>query len=290
MQNLFTKSYREHMVRVVFLFILASFVFRYYNHVLLHQLLQPVIFKTDSDLAYWLYLIAGFGKLIVQNHAGSLIFDSVLISLCLTSIVYASQRVTVIAFSILYPLYFLSYNAYVTHHTGTMNGILLITFAFWTMNTSTFRILWEALRYFTLSIYSMAFLWKFIIGASVFNTSGPEAIVKDNLALYLYLNPDTLFATAMYWFIQHPLLLYLGYGFCVLIQASMIIGFFTRKYDRLLCMLAILFHFVTYFFVDVFYFELLILNFTFIRVDVFSRFTGRVKKSSPLFQKAYLPT
>jgi hypothetical protein len=252
------------MVRGVFLFILVSFIFRYYNHVMLHQLMQPVIFKTDADLAYWLYHIAGVGKLIVQNHTGAIIFDCILFSLCIISIFYPSQRLSIIAFTILYSLYFLSYNAFVTHHTGTMDGILLITLAFWWARDATFQTVWSALRYFTLAVYSMAFIWKAFIGMSIFHISQPEAIVKENLALYLYLNPNTLFASGIYWFLQHPLWLYAGYSFCVLIQGSTLIGFFTKKYDWLFCRLLIFFHLSTYFFVDVCYFELLILNFTFI--------------------------
>lgn len=272
------------MVRLVFIFILASFIFRYYNHVLLHQLMQPVIFKTESDLAYWAYHILGLGKLIVQDHTGSVVFDCLLISLCVTSIFYPAQRFTLIAFSILYPLYFLSYNAFVTHHTGTMDGILLITFAFWALKINTFQLFWEALRYFTLSIYSMAFFWKVFIGVSVFHISQPEAIVKDNLVLNLYLNPDTFFATTMYWFLQRPLFLYIGYTICVLFQGCMAIGFFTKKYDRLLFLLPVFFHLATYFFVDVCYFELLILNFTFIREDELKRFTESFKRRPPLLK------
>ncbi len=279
------QTYRKNMVRGVFLFILVTFIFRYYNHVLLHQLLQPVIFKTDTDLAYWIYHIAGISKLIVQNSTGAIIFDCLLISLCIISIVYPSQRLSVIVFSVVYPLYFLSYNSFVTHHTGTMNGILLITFVFWFVKESTFKSLWEALRYFTLAVYSMAFIWKVFIGVSVFNFNQPEAIVKDNLSLYLYLNPNTLFTSVIYWFLQHPILLYAGYLFCVVIQGSMIIGFFTKKYDWLLCILIVFFHLSTYFFVDVCYFELLILNFTFIQPDASDRFMVMLKKGFYQLQK-----
>ena len=278
------------MVRGVFLFILVSFIFRYYNHVMLHQLMQPVIFKTDSDLAYWLYHIAGVDKLIVQNHTGAIIFDCLLFSSCIISIFYPSQRVSIIAFSILYSLYFLSYNAFVTHHTGTMDGILLITLAFSWARDSTFQTVWSALRYFTLAVYSMAFIWKVFIGISVFHISQPEAIVKENLALYLYLNPNTLFASVIYWFLQHPLWLYAGYSFCILIQGSTLIGFFTKKYDWLFCILIIFFHLSTYFFVDVCYFELLILNFTFIHPELLSRFVAIFKKGMYTLHKANTPT
>lgn len=282
MEDQFTRELQVKLVRPVFIFILCTLAFRYYNHVLLHQLLQPVIYKTESDLAYWVYHILGVGKIIVQNRLGGLLFDSLLVSLCLTSIAYPSQRVTVIAFSVVYPLYFLSYNAFVTHHTGTMDGILLINFAFWAVKPSTFKLTWEALRYYNLAIYSMAFFWKIFIGGSVFHLAQSEAIVKENLVLYLYLNPETSFAHVIHWFLRHPVVLYFGYSFCIGIQGFMILGFFTRRYDRLLCLLTVMFHVATYFFVDVCYFELLILNFTFLR-------SADVKRFATWLENRYLP-
>jgi hypothetical protein len=65
--------------------------------------------------------------------------------------------VTVIAFSVVYPLYFLSYNAlcYAPYrHNGWDTAI---NFAFWAVKPSTFMLTWEALRYYNLAIYSMAF-------------------------------------------------------------------------------------------------------------------------------------
>lgn len=289
MQNEFTPAYRENMVRCVFSFILASFIFRYYNHVMLYQMLQPVIYKTNADLAYWAYHISGVKQIIVQSRFGSLLFDCLLTGLCIACIIFPRQRFTLIVFSILYPCYFLSYNAYVTHHTGTMNGILLITFAFWAVKETNFRLLWNALRYYTLAIYCMAFFWKTIVGVSVFHASQAQAIVQPNLALYLFQNPATFTADCMRWCLQHPLVLYLGYCCCILAQATMAIGFFTKKYDRLLFILPICFHLSTYFFVDVCYFELLILNFTLVRVKTLQSIIASLQTKWPVFNQKILP-
>jgi len=271
MTNHFTSAFRQNMVRAVFAFILVSFSFRYYNQVMLHQLLQPVIVKTESDLAYWLYHLSGVAKLIVQDDLGSLLFDCLLVGLGVSCLLWPSRRFLIVIFSLLYPLYFISYNAFVTHHTGTMDGILLITLAFWTTKGNTFLLLWEALRYFTLSIYSLAFFWKVFIGISIFSISQPMAIVQENLALYLYHNPGTGVANGIGWFLQHPVILYVGYTTCIVMQGGMLTGFFTKRYDYLLFLIPFVFHLATYFFVDVCYFELLILNFTFLRPGTLSK-------------------
>ena len=276
--------FKKRMVKLVFTFILISFIFRYYNHALLHQMLQPVVFKVNSDLTYWVYHIVGFAKFIAQNKTAATIFDCLLIGLCIVTII-RPQRITIIAFSILYPIYLLSYNSFVTHHYGNLIGILFITFAFWSKKEITFKFLWEALRYYTLFIYSMAFVYKVFINVSVFNITQPLTILKDNLVLYLYQNPDTFFANCLYWFINNPLVLYVGYIFCISMQGCMIAGFFTKKFDRILFFLPILFHSSTYFFVDVFYFELLILNFTFFDANSFNKVVAYFKTKMQFFDR-----
>lgn len=274
--------YRTNMIRLVFGFILSSLLFRYSNHSLLHQLLQPVIFKNDGDFTYWLYHILGLGKLIVQNSAGALIFDCLLVLSCLVTLIYPLQKISVIVFSLLYPLYFLGYNSFVGHHSGPMIGILFISFAFWAGKENTFLLIWQALRYYTILVYVSAFCWKVFVGASVFDSREAAAIVKENLGLYLYQNADTVFAHILYWFFQHPLILYAGYCLAVLAQGAMVIGLFTKKYDRYIGWLPVFFHLSTYFFVDVCFFELLILNFTFIGSNTFSRFLSLFKRKLKL--------
>jgi hypothetical protein len=87
-------------------------------------------------------------------------------------------------------------------------------------------------------------------------------IIKTNQAPFMLQNPASVLTHVYSFFITHPGLSYAGFVGMVLLQGSMIIGFFTKKWDRLLFIVPILFHLINYFFVDVSFWELLVLNLT----------------------------
>jgi hypothetical protein len=270
--------YRKLITKLVFVFILISIIFRYYNHALLHQLLEPTIFETGMDYTYWLYQILNIDDLIVRNYNIALLFDVALFTCCVINIFLTRQRLFIFIFSILYGIYFLSYNSFVAHHTGPMDGILLITFVFWFKQYKDFKLFWEALRYFTISMLVAAFVWKVFIMNSLFNYEQAEAIVKNNLALYLFQNPSTFFANIVYFFLNNKILLQIGYSFTIVLQGLMCIGYFTKKYDWLLFCFTIIFHVSTYFFVDVCFFELWVLNFTFMNEAAINKLQFKLEK------------
>ena len=167
-----------------------------------------------------------------------------------------------------------------------MDGILLITLAFWCKREKDFILFWEALRYLTISMLFAAFCWKVFITRSFFNSEQAEAIVKNNLALYLFQNPNSLFSNFMYFILQHKFILQLGFCVTVFLQGAMLVGYFTKKYDKVLFWFPIVFHLTTYFFVDVFFFELWVLNFTFITEARLNKLIFKIKSLIPVPQYA----
>ena len=262
---------------LVYGFIFLSLLFRFYNHALLHQLKSPTIFETGIDFAYWFYQILNLDNFLVKNNTIAILFDLSLFICCIVNIIFTKQRFFYFAFPVLYFLYFLSFNSYVAHHTGPMDGILLITFAFWCTKENDFLLFWQAMRYFTLAMLVAAFVWKVFITGSFFNGDQAEAIVKNNLALYLFQNPTNWFSNIAYFILEHKIILKIGYAIAVCMQGAMAIGFFTKKYDKYLFWLPIIFHITTYFFVDVCFFELWVLNFTLVSETKINTFATKIK-------------
>jgi hypothetical protein len=87
-------------------------------------------------------------------------------------------------------------------------------------------------------------------------------IIRTNQAEFMLHNPASTLTAVYSFFITHPGLSYIGFVGMVLLQGSMAVGFFTKKWDKYLFFVPILFHLINYLFVDVFFFELLILNLT----------------------------
>jgi hypothetical protein len=143
-----------------------------------------------------------------------------------------------------------------------MCGVVLILWPFAFRNQEYFNRLWEGLRYLTCFIYFMSFYWKAFIGDSFYQFNHGLLSVQGNLAEYIYHNPGTLLTGFYQWMIAHPILLNIGNTALFLLEGVMLVGLFTRILDHLLFWIPVLVHVAGYFFSDVFFMEMLVLDFT----------------------------
>jgi hypothetical protein len=256
---------RNKAARLTFGSSLIILLYRYLTHSLIHQLQQPVLFDSEFDYVYWLYQFSRFPTFIVQSKLGAYVFDLVLfLSSAYCFFTQARNRLSVIVCACSWFLYGLSYNAFVYHHSYAIVGMMLLPFAFFVRDQKNFLLVWEAARYFCLYIYVDAFFFKTVIGRDFFYFPSGAEFIKTNQSAYMLQNPET-HLTAFYAFLlSHPGLSYTGFVIMVLLQGSMAIGFFTKKLDRYLFFVPILFHLINYLIIDVFFFELLVLNITLI--------------------------
>lgn len=254
---------RKIAARWTFGFALAIFVHRFFTHSLLSQMQAPPLRYVSFDYTYWLYQATGIPKFIVQSHTGALIFDIILLfSTLYCCVTGATKRLPMFVAALGWTLYALSYNAYSYHHNVTMIGITVLPWAFMATKPETFALTWRGFRYFCLFIYADAFINKAFIGRNLFDPSMGTEIIKTNQSLYMVAHPDSTLTACYSFFITHPLLSYIGFCAMVAMQGAMIIGFFTRRFDAILFWLPFVFHTMTLLFVDVFFYEVLILNLT----------------------------
>jgi len=249
--------------KLVFGGVLLSLVYRWLAHSLMGQLAAPVFVFPYVDLTYWGLHLARIPQWIVSHHAVAVLFDVLLFGAAFGSFFFTKKRIFPILFGLLYFVYFVSYNSFGAHHTHCMVGILLISIPFWFRNEKTFDLLWEGLRYFTLWVYSSAFLWKLFRG-SLFNYEQGVANFMNENAAHIALNPDAWMNNIYAFFIAHPGLSFIVSTGAILVEGLFIIGFFTKKYDWWWFVLPIIFHTMTYLFIHVMFYELLIFNLTFL--------------------------
>jgi hypothetical protein len=254
---------REKAARLTFGFATLVLAYRYAEWSLVHQLRQPVVFEVSWDYTYWIYHYIGFPRFIVGNKPGALLFDLLLAASTIYNLITAAKsRLAVLVCALAWTLYTITFDTYVCHFNQNLNGLALLPYVFLAKKEEDFRLVWEGARYFCLYIYADAFIHKAFIGRNLFYFPVGVQIVKTNQAEFLLHNPGSALAAVYSYFITRPGLCYAGFVSMVILQGSMAIGFFTRKWDKYLFFGPILFHIVNYFFVDVFFFELLVLNLT----------------------------
>ncbi len=119
----------------------------------------------------------------------------------------------------------------------------------------TFMLLFEGLRYFFLYFFVSAAIWKLAQGG-LFNISEMSGVL-------LYQHKELLSSSPGYWqsnfilyLIQQPTLSYLLYLSAALLELSFLIGFFKKKYDRLLLVLFIVFLLMDHLIMRIPYYEI----------------------------------
>jgi hypothetical protein len=275
-------SQRIILTRLVVGYMLIFLVLRLVENSTPSGLMSPPLFIVQMDISYWLYRLIHIGDFIIYNHAGAIGFDFLLFASGCLCFMFPLQIRWVILFSILVFIYILTLNGFGMHHAHAMTGMMIVLLPFWVIDNDKFYLLWQGIRYYTCFLYGMAFIWKTLIKDSFFNWQQGIGSFKLNLVTYLYHNPHGLIAAFFRWCIREEWFLNAGNLLLMLIEASMLIGFFTKKWDRLLFWFPVFIHLTTYFFSDVLFFELLVLDFSFLSIKQLNGlgrfFQNRTKK------------
>lgn len=259
MKGAYLTQNRIILGRWVFTFYLLALLFRFLMYATPSGMLQPVLFRFNFDFTYWLFDLIGIFNFVLHSSPGSILFDVLLFVSCILCIVYPLRYY----FAILFLFYTLSYNAAIVHHSHPLSLMTLATVAFFFKSVMAWKYMWEGFRYYVCYCYFISFIWKAFIGKSLFFWDMGYVTAKGNLVEYLYYYPDTIMSLIYSFFLSHPTILNLGLILVFLLEALMVVGFFTKKWDHILLVFPIVIHISTYFFSDVYFFEMLVGVFAF---------------------------
>ncbi|HLP52602.1 MAG TPA: hypothetical protein VK154_17055 [Chitinophagales bacterium] len=227
--------------------------------------MPPVIPAGESETVYhWLNML-GLPQLVLTNRFLPVVFD-VLLVLLPVLFVFTLKRGFAIGFFFLLLLYFFTYNIVTGHHYHGLVGAVLIVIPFFTKNETRFNLLWDAVRYYWLYIFASAALWKILRG-TVFYTDQLSNILKAQQLDLLVQQPNSPQAQMVQYLIANPSVSHAVLVVNVLVQATFLIGFFTKRFDTALSTLAIVFCIANYFVMNIVSAELLILNLTLVNWD-----------------------
>lgn len=267
--------YRKTITRTVVAFCLLMLAWRGFGHILPHQLMSPPLVHSGYDLAYWLIRLSHLDQLLIQDQTGAYVFTILIFSSLGLLFLYPLNRLIAASAAALYFLYTVCFHLYLTHTLHYQAGMVLMLFAF-TARKDSFDLWWETMRYFACFAFFTAFCWKLVYG-SFFQWDFGVLSMKQNLAGYLLHYPDTGMAQLYYFFITNPWIPDLGHKLVVLAEGLFLVGFFTRRADRLLIGLQLFIFLSIYLFADVFFAELLVLVLPFLTNDTWKRFSFRRK-------------
>lgn len=229
------------------------------NGLLLYQL-QPAFFYTRQDLFTWLLMQTGLHQWLLNNKAGWLLFDLLFYSMPIIYLLLYrykknSASLAAIVMLIINWSYVQCYTLYPTTSIEAHIAWLLFPVLFITKKEKTFTLLFEGLRYFLLFFFVSTAVWKFVQGG-IFNSNEMSGVLLLQHNQLLTNSPGYWQTNMLYYLIQHPSLSYLLYLSATLLEAIFIIGFFTKKHDRILALLCITFLMADLLVMRIAYFEI----------------------------------
>ncbi|HEV3252364.1 MAG TPA: hypothetical protein VGZ71_15495 [Puia sp.] len=255
------------ITRIAVGYLLIFLFLRFIEHVTPSGWMGPPLFNPQMDLTYWVFKLLGLPTLMVYNRTGAIVFDFLLFASGILSLLFPLQVKFIIPFSILLFVYVVAFNGFGMHHGHALTGMMIVLFPFWARDNSKFHLLWQGIRYYTCYVYGLSFIWKILPGNSFFNWQQGVGTFKINLVEYMYHNPHNILTAFYRWCVREDWILNAGNIFVIILEGLMMIGFFTKKWDKTLFWLPVMIHLATYFFSDVLFFELLVLDFSLLGLE-----------------------
>ena len=259
---------RTRLTRWVFGWLFLVLLYQWSADLMMSQLESPVLVRVDLDLTYWLVHMTGIGELFQASYASALIFDILLSLLCLVVVIFPKRIIFPILTGIFYLVYCVLLNSYQCWHYHNLITLILLIVPFCFRSLKTFSILFAGLRYVVAYIYASAAIWKLIRG-SAFNDGQMQWLIEHNYVDRLAVSGYEMnfLENWMFQLSNHPTLSSIALIIGVAMEASFIVAFFTRKFDRYLIIIGVVFHLITAVLVDVSFLQLWILFIVFLPVD-----------------------
>jgi hypothetical protein len=240
---LYTRD-RKLLLLVYFLFYYAILLGFFLDDRLLFQY-RPIFFNYNRDLTELWLIATGLPRWMIA-HPASFAAADVLALLLPYPLIRQNLRNRSfsawpgILFFAYLALYFLLADIFWQMHYEPFILLFLLAFAWTTNRPGRFYSLMTVCRYYFLYVFVSAAIWKLARGA-VFNGQEMSRILLLHHTDLLTGDCSSFACRAYRWLIVHPVIsqaLYIGDA---LLEASFIIGFFTRRWDRWLIAFAVVF-------------------------------------------------
>ncbi len=248
----------EHRSRWFFYFAMIWVMYRFWGNTLFSQLAEPILMNPGIDNTFWLFHWLNIPAFITQHQFIATIFDLLLFFFPILFI-KGQNKWYAVGFTTLIATYHIVFATYSAHHFHSLMGLFIISITFWTADEARHQRLWEGARYYFLFIMVSAALWKLFRGAA-FQPDQMVNILKAQHAQYFAEHGSAGLGAFYQYLIQNNAIAQCFYWLAIVLELTFLIGFFTKKWDKLLLFFFFTFIITNYFAMGIFSFELSVLG------------------------------
>lgn len=248
MMNKFLTSLRTDYTKLLILLVFTAFLIFQVSGVGYTSISNAPYFNIGVDPLYWIFYGLFIPQTIIKCPLIASILDFATLGFLLISLLKFNEkwiRVTVL----LLILYYVTLTGYLGHR-NYQSGFVWVLMPLMFKSEKNKMLAFEVLRYWLLFFYSSSAIFK-IVGDGVFNTNHLGNILTQQLLPY-YIEQDlgvrTLINSYVLNFKNMPQLLFFG---AIIFEMSTVIGFFTKKFDKLIGIFLIAFHLFNWLLMDI---------------------------------------
>ncbi len=214
-------------------------VYLHYSGLSLHQLFNSPFHYKGLDPSYWLMESIGL-PLIFKTFYGIVAFEIALFLSLLLAIVQAQKTIWTIVFGLLLLSYQLLFNYKLGYHTHHLFGLQFALFPFYFKQNKAL-LTFNFSRFMVCMTYFMAGVFK-VFGGAYLQSDNLVNTLQSQHAAYWYFYPNSLRIQVLEWCMQHVGFSHAVFVLAILLQLAFVIGFFTKRCDKLLAVFLLVFH------------------------------------------------
>jgi hypothetical protein len=202
-----------------------------------------------------LVMLSGFQLLLIKSQLARVVFDSLYILLPIMLWIISKKNnkylpfvtALTVGFNLVYAIYYTSMS-YMT--IGMFQAWILVPLVLCCKTEKGFYFNLQIVRLIFIIIFFSAALWKIKMGG-IFDKAQMSSIFLKQHADYLVSNGNDFYTKFIYFFVKNPAFGQLLYWLGFLGELIFAIGLFTKKYDRILIVVFILFIVSDYLFMKI---------------------------------------
>ena len=205
-------------------------------------------FTLGADPFYWLLFITPIPNVILQNQTLAIFLQYLPLLLILFLLFDTNRKWIAFFLFILMFTYYLVLTAVIGHH-NFQTGIFLVTIPY-IFGRKNRLFIWDLLRYWILFFYVTAAIFK-LMDPSFFNVHHFSTQLSSQFLIYKLEQHMTFRVKLNEWLMEHY---YFSTGLYLLgfaAEVSCLVGFFTKKFDKILGIILIIMHLLIWLVMDI---------------------------------------
>lgn len=239
----------KNRLRILVSILFIEYLIIFFSGVSFFNLNGNSFFSLGIDPFFWMVYLFQLPQAILNNTWLSILCDASIL-LCFILLIYDPFRNKIAAILFLLLLVFYMTVMGLIGTRNYMTGFFLVLFPFLFSTEKNRQISFEVLRYFLLFFYFAAAIIK-IQQHHIYDIHYFSNILINQFTPYYLENNVSLRTTANLYLIAHSGISRMLFLSGTLLEFISIVGFFTKRFDRYLACIILLFHFANWFIMDI---------------------------------------